>query len=542
MLTYTSNPKPKRKDRPWLLFVTALIWIAGSCFFHDPWEPYEPYIVAIVKSIINTNSWLVPYISSNSPYLDLQPFYFWIFAVIVKIFNFTDVANAVRLINAFIIFAVIAMMGRIGSGLSAFKNGRTVVMILISTVGFVNNAYQLSPHLVVILGFTLYIYSLQNFKNMPGSSAGILAIGLVCISLHFTAQYISIALFILLLLPIISSSWRRLEYFITIGGGLIFFLLVFTSYAWQLHRVDAEFYYLWQKQYLHFFELSHSLVDSIGFYLIMLSWYVVPGWFLVFWTIYKRKKAIFKDPIAACSILMLVLFFIGAIFSGAKDESVIFPIIIPIVLLASLEVDSIKITIVSLFNWFSIFVFGSAGLTIAMLYIALGFGYPQKLFHRAQYFAPNYLFNFNFWQVLLAVLITIIWLFMITRKHIRGREMISNWASGSTFVLVMFISLCIPWFNSVLSFRDLVNSSMIHVKLNVNSCVATNSGHSIQNAIWYYYSGLRLVPESNIANTSCDQAIVTMMNNAEPVIYGWHIIWRGRRPVDFKTYYLMNRD
>ena len=52
MLTYTPNPKPKRKDRPWLLFLMALIWISGSCFFHDPWEPYEPYVVSIVKSII----------------------------------------------------------------------------------------------------------------------------------------------------------------------------------------------------------------------------------------------------------------------------------------------------------------------------------------------------------------------------------------------------------------------------------------------------------------------------------------------------------
>ena len=164
MLTYTPNPKPKRKDRPWLLFLMALIWISGSCFFHDPWEPYEPYVVAIVKSIIETNSWLVPYLSSPSvPYLELQPFYFWIFAVIIKIFNFSNIANAVRLLNALIILVFIMLMGRIGSGLSAFKNGRTVVMILISMVGFINNAYQLSPHLIVLallrLLFTIIIIS-----------------------------------------------------------------------------------------------------------------------------------------------------------------------------------------------------------------------------------------------------------------------------------------------------------------------------------------------------------------------------------------------
>jgi hypothetical protein len=47
MLTYTPNPKPRRKDRPWLLIIMVLIWIGGATFFHEPWEPYEPFVVAV---------------------------------------------------------------------------------------------------------------------------------------------------------------------------------------------------------------------------------------------------------------------------------------------------------------------------------------------------------------------------------------------------------------------------------------------------------------------------------------------------------------
>ena len=140
MLTYSPvAAKPKRKDRPWLLFVMVLIWIGGATFFHSPWEPYEPYVVAIVKSIVKTNSWLVPYISPGTPYLELQPFYFWLYALVIKLFNFTDVANAIRLMNTGIILLILFILGKIGSGLSAFKNGRSVVMIMISTIGFINN-------------------------------------------------------------------------------------------------------------------------------------------------------------------------------------------------------------------------------------------------------------------------------------------------------------------------------------------------------------------------------------------------------------------
>lgn len=543
MLTYTPNPKPKRKDRPWLLFLMALIWISGSCFFHDPWEPYEPYVVAIVKSIIETNSWLVPYLSSPSvPYLELQPFYFWIFAVIIKIFNFSNIANAVRLLNALIILVFIMLMGRIGSGLSAFKNGRTVVMILISMVGFINNAYQLSPHLIVLLGFALYLYALQRFANMPGAASGLMALGLICISLNFTAQYLFIALFILLILPCLSRHWRSCEYLIMTLAGCGLFLLVFVSYIYQLHEVDKEFFYLWQHQYLNYISLDGFSFAKVGNYLFMLLWYLIPGWFLVIWTLYRRGKQIFRDPIASVAIIMAILVFTCALFSIQNNEAAIFPILIPIVLLASLEIDSIKITIVSLFNWFNICTFGVAGLTIVLLYFALSFGYPSQLFAQARELAPYYSFNFNFWQVLLAAIITVIWLFMITRRHIRGREMISNWASGATFVAVMFMSLCIPWFNSVLSFQRVVAESMEHIKPDLVSCVATPSGNSIQYAIWYYYADIRLRPESNLNATPCQQIIIPEVSAKKPELSGWHIVWRGRRSVDFKTYYLLERD
>src|SRR3990167_10498570 len=124
MLTYNENVKPKRKDRPWLLVVLVLIWVLGTAFFHSPWEPYEPFVVAVVKGILRNNSWLVPYVS-HVPYLQIQPFYFWIYSAILKAFSVTDIysiANSIRLINTFLILAVISLSAKIGSNLSAFKN------------------------------------------------------------------------------------------------------------------------------------------------------------------------------------------------------------------------------------------------------------------------------------------------------------------------------------------------------------------------------------------------------------------------------------
>lgn len=542
MLTYSSNVKPIRKDRPWLLFLTAIIWIGGATFFHAPWEPFEPYVVAIVKSVLATNSWLIPYLSVKAPYLELQPFYFWLFALIIKIFGFSDITNAVRLINAVLIWIFIALMGRIGSNLQAFKNGRSVVMILISSVGFINNAYQLSPNLVVLLGFALYIYALQQSSQRPGISAWMLSIGLVLISIHFTGEFILIALLLLAILPIISRRWRNREFAICVITALVLFTTIFSSYIWQLNNVDHTFFLEWKDRYLSFIDFkSHNYWGNLVFYLHTLVWYLVPSWFLCGWTIYKRRKNLFKDSVLQISVILVLLLFMCAIFSNQQDESTIFPILIPFILIASVEIDSIKISIVSLLNWFCLFTFGLAGLAIGVLYVALNIGHPDELFNLAKSYAPNYTYQFNFWQLALAILMCLIWIFLITRKHIRGREMVTNWASGTTFVLVMFISLCLPWFNAVLSFQGIVGESMPFIKNNAG-CVATNQANRIQNAVWYYYADVTLVPEVNFAQGKCNQALIAVDDKQNISIPNWKIVWSGKRPVDFRRYVLLERE
>ncbi|MFN7094652.1 MAG: hypothetical protein ACK4M7_04735, partial [Burkholderiales bacterium] len=431
MLTYNKNVKPKRKDRPWLLVVLVLIWVLGTAFFHSPWEPYEPFVVAVVKSILRTHSWLVPYVS-QVPYLQIQPFYFWIYSAILKLFNINNIfsiANSIRLINTLIILSVIMLAGRIGSNLTAYKNGRTVVLLLISGVGFINNAYQLSPNILVLLGFCFYLYALQLHRELPGISGWLLFVGLLFISIHFTCEFILIAFIILGSLPMLDKHWRNKRYLITTGIGVTLFGIIFYLYCYQLQEVNNEFFLQWKERYTSLINLAYyNLPGQFLATVSLLSWYVVPSWLLVIWSLYKRKLDIFKDKIIQVNILLALLLFLAAIFSGKEVENMIFPIILPFTFIASLEIDSIRITIVSLLNWFSIFIFGVMGLVIWAGYLAFDFNWPQGLIQQLLRLSQNFTYQFKLWQLALAILITLIWLFMITRRPIRGREVITNWA------------------------------------------------------------------------------------------------------------------
>jgi hypothetical protein len=541
MLTYSKSSNKKRTDRPWLLFVLAIIWVCGTVFFHAPWEPYEPFVFVIVKGIISNNNWLVPYVS-NAPYLEIQPFYFWIFASIIKIFNITnniDIANAIRIINTVLIFILLFICGKTGSLLSAHKNGRTVILLLISTIGFITTCYQLSPNIFVLLGFALFIYALQKSSSLPGISGWLLFLGLFFISINFTCEYILIGLFTLVTLPFINKIWRTKNYLITIIIASFLFFTIFYLYIYELKRYDVEFYLQWANKYTNIVPYNKiNLLSRLNELLGYMIWFLLPSWLLILWTIYKRRLSLFKDHILQLNVLLLILVIMYAFFSATDINNVVYPIVIFSIYLASVEVDSIRITIVSLFNWFSIFIFAFVGFIIWFMYLLFNFDKNSQFLGNIWYYTQNYHYHFNFYNLCLALLITIIWLFMITRQHIRGREMITNWASGTTFAVVLFLSLCLPCFDNILTFRYVVIGSIKY--LDTTKCIATNNDSNIQIPLWSYYANINLMPSFlALNNTVCEQAIVATDNIAIIDKNQWRIVYQNRRPIDKKTYYVL---
>lgn len=555
MLNYNPNcaTVKRGRDKPWLLIIIAFFWLCGTAFFHSPWEPDEPFVMAVVKDIIRHHSWLVPHIAGEA-YLSIQPFYFWIYAFIIKLFNIStlySITNSVRLINTLFIAATLWLSCKVGSNLKAFKNGRSVLLLLISSIGFIDNTYQLTPHLIVILGFCVYLYALQLHLKLPGISACLLFIGLLLISINYSAEYIILAIGVLLLMPILFKEWRSAPYLITVTFAFCLFGIVFGLYCYELFNIQPYFFLTWRQQYLDFHLVSFNwsrLQDVV----IFLSWYCFPWWFLVVWTIYKRRSNIFADPVILIAGIISLAIIIFSLFSNNYIENDVFPIVLLSVLVASLEVDSIRLNLVALLNWFSIFIFGSLGFVLWLAFLFLNL-YKFKLLSSSTpwvnntlsvvlKYTQNYMYRFEFFDLLFAIIITIIWLFLISRKHIRGREAVTNWASGTTFVLILFMCLGLKWFDSILNFRAIVASSLNHI--DPHSCILTKRYTNLQVALWSYYAdiNLKVIPGDINDNTSCDQAIIVADNTKMINRNLWRIVWIGKRPIDKVSYILIKRN
>lgn len=450
-------------------------------------------------------------------------------------------ANCVRLINTFLLFAIIALSAKIGANLSAIKNGRSVVLILISSIGFINLAYQLTPDVMVLLGFCLYLYALQSYHELPGISGWLLFTGLLFLSISFSCEFVLIALLSLILLPLFDSHWRNRNFFMTVFIAVALFAIIFYFYCYSLQQVNKDFFWLWKNQYMEIVHArDYNLLRQLRETVSTLGWFLIPASFLVLWTFYKRRFDIFKDKIIQVNIIFATLLLIFAIFSGKNVGQAIFPIVLPCVFIASLEIDSIRITIVSLLNWFSLFIFGTFGAFIWIGYILFNFNWPQAFIKEALRLTQQFQYHFSLWSLILAIVVTLIWLFMITRRGIRGREVVSNWASGTTFVLVLFLSLWLPWFDSILSFKPMVKNSLKY--LEPNECIVTNGSNTIQSALWYYYADINLLPTFFDLNFNrCNQALVAVDDIATINQEIWQILWQEKRPIDKKTYLIVRR-
>lgn len=543
MLTYNKFRPPIRKDKPWLLVVLAIIWVLGTAFFHSPWEPFEPYVVAVVKGIIMNKSWFIPYIS-NEPYLEIQPFYFWFFAIFIKIFNITNIyliANGIRIINTIIITAVVLLVAKIGTNISVYKNGRTCALLLISSIGFIDNAYQLTPHLIIILGFCLLILSLELYESLPGLSGWILFAGLLLISINFNCSFITIAIVTIILLPICNKSFANNKYYITNLIAILLFTIIFSLYCYSFYIINNDFFSLWKTKYTQIF-ISDSR-NRFKYFIEMikyLDWYTIPLCIPFIWTLYKRKHNILKDKVATICLLLILVIFFYSFFTKSSIENTLFLIFLPMTFLASLEIDSIKITIASLINWFSIFLFGTLGVFLWLVYFLININSDNYIIHEFYKYSQNYQYHFNIWQLIMAILITIIWIFMITRKHIYGREMISNFASGVTFFLFLFTALYLPWFDSVLTFKPIISNSKKFFN-DDTKCITTNGYNTTQGALYYYYEDINLVPSfnDNIDFSICPYAILATEDKKIINLNKWNILYQQKRPIDTKVYYVL---
>jgi len=219
--------------------------------------------------------------------------------------------------------------------------------------------------------------------------------------------------------------------------------------------------------------------------------------------------------------------------SNRQSMEYAMPLLLPLSLLAAVELDNLRRGAAAFLNWFGLMAFGLFGLLIWAGWAAMNYGWPAQLAGRAQYFSPYYVPHVSVVAAVFAVLATITWLWAVTRRHLRGRQAVTNWAAGLTLFWGLALTLWLPWLDAAKSYRPVVDSmvrAMPAIMPDKTQCIATDRVNMIARISWHYYAGIDLVAYPGKTSSPCDYVLIVRSRReglAEP---GWTLLWQGARP------------
>lgn len=542
MLTYTP-PKPpepiKPTEKPWLLLLLAFIWLWPGIFGHDPWKPDEPYINAAVQHIITTGNWLFP-TASDIPNPEPFPLYYWVAAIFSKIFSpwLLSLHDAARLATPFFLSIALLCIGCTARIIIGKRHGRSAVLMLIGCIGLIVTGHQMSVITALFAGFSMAMLAFTITTTTPGRAGTLLGIAITTI---FISGMLTDVITVLLIASILPSSqhWRNKNYLVAIIFAIIISTILIS--VWLVvfyHAMPKTFENWWlyiSQSGLHELKFSR-LTQSIPYLLVTLSWLAWPAWPLAGWAIYRGKK---NEPVLILSISFVIVYSLILGTSGSLSSEKTIPLLMPIALLAATELDSLRRGASSFLNWFGITTFGFFGMVIWIGWIAMNFGWPAKLAARSAYFSPFYQPTISITAIIFAIIACLVWLWAVTRRHLKGRQAVTNWAAGITLFSCLVYSLWLPWLNAAKSFRPVVNDMQKNMPKELRltlqtgkSCIATEQNNTTARLAWAYYANIELKTFKHNEPIPCKWRL-TSRNKDHPLNTPlWEPIWQGNRPRD----------
>ncbi len=533
MLTYLPpdrRPLAPTYEKPWLLLLLVFAWLWPGVFSHGLWHS-EPVISAAVDEMLNGGKTWIPTVLGE-PLLTVSPVYFWVAGAFRQLLSphIADSFSAARFASVLFTAIGLTACGAAGFNLLGRHQGRSVVLILIGSAGLMAAGHLLDGMSVqfAALSLVLYGFSLARRRVIMAS----LVLGLGWAMLAWSAGYLlPLALLLTAVSLLASPLWQTKRYYISLLGALVVALPLMLIYPMALFRSDPEVFEIWRLH--HAFGSFGGTADfqlgfSAGYYLKNLLWFAFPAWPLALWTLSRCEPA--KEawvPLAAAWLVETGLLL--AANPQTHQDNLVW-ILPPLALLGAAKLDNLRRGAGAFLNWFGIMTFGLAAAFLWLGFFAMNFGWPAKLAERAAYFSPYYVSDIDPIPMAVALLFTPVWLFAITRKRIRGRQAVTNWAAGATLVWALMMTLFLPWLDAAKSYKPVVQQMLAAAPAEVtngSACIAIAAQEHEARLAWAQYSGVRLLADSQ--SSSCRYRLVKIHEKDAPAA-GWQTLWQGNRP------------
>jgi len=180
----------------------------------------------------------------------------------------------------------------------------------------------------------------------------------------------------------------------------------------------------------------------------------------------------------------------AAAYWGPPQDVNLIPLLAPLALIAYQGALVLRRGAAGALDWFGVLGFGFFGALIWLGWFAMLTGLPPRIANNFSKSAPAFSLDFQVLPVLLALALTLGWLYLIfftTRSPMRS---VLRWASGVVLLWGMFAMLWMPWADYQKSYRNV--ALQLRSKIPVGATCMAHKGLGVsQAAALDYHGGIR---------------------------------------------------
>ena len=513
--------------------VLCLIWVFAGLFGHAPWKGYETQSISAIHDVLNGHV-LAPLAASEDS-LTNPPLYYWVGAFLGELFTpLISLHDASRLINALWMGFTILMIGMVNRELWGIGFGRQAALIFIGSVGLIFNVHTLMPGIATLTSLTMGFYGLALSKRRPFRSAILLGVGFGLSFLSGGILPLLILALSALLLPASFEIWRTRRYGIFLSLSLLAslpFLIIWPTLLWYYQH---DIFMKWINSF-HLFRTQNYI-----FYIKNLSWFAWPAFPLAIWGLWKFKHKMWSQA----KFQLPIIFFISTLIITAAytktSQALLMPFLIPLSTIAAGSIETLRRGAASALNWFGIILFSTLLFLIWLGWSAMLTGYPQKTYERMQFLAQTNESHFNVFILIIAILLTVIWIFSMIKTRITNRSCTTNWSIGLTVSWALLMALWLPWINHKKDFSPLFLS--MEKVIQDKTCLTTHNINDAQIDLIDYYLNIKATREGDRSN--CHYLLVYQSHKKDlpPMTENWKLVWSGKQPGDKNNYKLFYKE
>ena len=238
----------------------------------------------------------------------------------------------------------------------------------------------------------------------------------------------------------------------------------------------------------------------------LLLWFTWPAWPLALWTLWRWRRQLASRHISL-PLWFAAVPVLAALTTPSSDRSLLLSLP-PLAALAAFALPTLKRSVASLIDWFTLLFFTGCSIIIWVVWVAMQTGVPRQPAANVAKLAPGFEPSFSWFAFLAALVATMAWAWLV--KWRTGAHRTALWkslvlpAGGATLCWLLLMTLWLPLLDYARSYAPL--SRQVAKQMGPANCAEIFGINSAQAAAFQYHG--RLTLRQAAPDAGCDFLIV----------------------------------